>query len=103
MGMGASGINLKKILNSTTYINTTLAVTGNSIEWTEKQFNNDYELIPKRDVRDFRWKYTLTGFIHHKFGPRLTKPYRLHTKSPDVRYEYPIYSKSGKYLTNHNQ
>jgi hypothetical protein len=66
--MGATGISYKKTLNSKTFVQSTLAFTENSIDWQQKKLDSSMTLLPKNVVSDYRWKYTLTGFVNHKFS-----------------------------------
>lgn len=70
MTMAAAGINFRKIIDTKTYFNATLAATENSIDWMEKELDNNLVLLPKRDITDYRWRYTFTGYINHKFSAR---------------------------------
>lgn len=70
--MAAIGLNYKKIVGNSTYVQTTLALTENSLDWSEKRYDNNMSLLPNRKVTDFQWKYTFTGFVNHKFGAKHT-------------------------------
>ncbi len=70
--MAAVGLNYKKIVGNSTYLQTTLALTENSLDWSEKRFDNNLQLLPIREVTDYRWKYTFTGFVNHKLGAKHT-------------------------------
>ncbi len=70
MTMSATGISYKKTLNSKTFLQLTLAVTGNSIDWQQKRLDSAMFFWPKNDVLDYRWKYTFTGFVNHKFNAK---------------------------------
>lgn len=70
--MAAIGLNYKKIVGNSTYVQTTLALTENSLDWSEKRYYNNMSLLPNRKVTDFQWKYTFTGFVNHKFGAKHT-------------------------------
>ncbi len=72
MTMSATGISYKKTLNSKTFIQSTLAITGNSIDWQQKKLDSAMVLLPKNAISDYRWKYTFTGFVNHKFSAMLT-------------------------------
>lgn len=68
--MGAVGLNLKKVIGTKTYLQSSLAATENSIDWTQKRYNDLFELQQKRKVNDYQWKYTFSGFINHKFNSK---------------------------------
>ncbi|MBN2519344.1 MAG: carboxypeptidase-like regulatory domain-containing protein [Bacteroidales bacterium] len=72
LSMGAIGISNKKIIGNKTYIHTTFALTENSIHWSQKRYDSLLNLLPKRKFEDIRWKYTLTGFLNHKFSAKHT-------------------------------
>jgi len=70
--MGALGINNKLIFNNKTYTNFSLAVSGNGILLNIKEYDNNLILIPKNKIENTTTKYTLTGFINHKFNTKHT-------------------------------
>lgn len=72
MTMGAVGINYRKILTNKTYINFALAATESSIDWTQDKYDSSLVLLPRTDLSDYRWKYTLTGYVNNKFNSRHT-------------------------------
>ncbi|HNS17489.1 MAG TPA: TonB-dependent receptor [Bacteroidales bacterium] len=72
MTMGAIGINYKKVINSKTCLQSSLALTENSLVWSQSRFNDSLIMSPKREVNDYRWKYSFTGLLNHKFSARHT-------------------------------
>ncbi|MBN2774281.1 MAG: TonB-dependent receptor [Prolixibacteraceae bacterium] len=70
--MGAVGLNFKKVIGTNTYFQTTLAATENSLDWSQDRFNEQMVLLPKRNVKDYKWKLTFTGFLNHKFNAKHT-------------------------------
>lgn len=64
---GVTGINIKRILNSTTYINTTLAVNAytKSNRWFTE---SNSEIYPKSRLESIDGKYTLSFLINKKFN-----------------------------------
>ncbi|MCF8345265.1 MAG: prevent-host-death protein, partial [Bacteroidales bacterium] len=72
LNMGALGVNYKKVIGKSTYMRTTLAVTENSLVWKQKRFDSSLFMQPIRDVEDYRWKYSVSAMINHKFSARHT-------------------------------
>jgi hypothetical protein len=70
--MGATGLNYKKIIGTKTYFQAILALTENSITWSQKRLDSSLNLLPKRYVDDYRWKYSATALINHKFNAKHT-------------------------------
>jgi hypothetical protein len=70
--MGVVGINHKVILDEKTYLNASLAVTGNYIYWQRKRLSQELSLYPKDEIAQNDRKYTFSILINHKFGPRHT-------------------------------
>ncbi|MBN2813180.1 MAG: TonB-dependent receptor [Bacteroidales bacterium] len=70
--MGAMGINHKLVLNSGTYFNTALAITGNYLSWFRDELNDGMELYPKDEIVQNDRKYAFSFLVNHKFGPRHT-------------------------------
>ena len=66
--MGAVGFSHKIILSDKTYISTTFAPTGNSFLWSQKRYDDNLILMPRTSFNDYKWKYTLTSLISHKFS-----------------------------------
>ena len=69
LSMGAVGLSHKMLLSSKTYLHTTIAASGNGIETTSKELDNNMDLQNKEQVTNNTWKYTLTCTLNHKFGP----------------------------------
>ncbi|MEL7587346.1 MAG: TonB-dependent receptor [Prolixibacteraceae bacterium] len=65
---GAVGLTHKLLLNSGSYLHTTLAASGNGIETSYDELDSDMELQPHERVKNNTWKYTLTSTLNHKFG-----------------------------------
>jgi hypothetical protein len=68
--LGAAGLSHKIVIDSNTYIHTTIAPTGNTFDWWQKRYDDNLVLIPKTIFNDNRWKYSLTSFLNHKFSAR---------------------------------
>jgi hypothetical protein len=65
---GAVGLTHKLLLNSKSYLHTTVAASGNSIETTNDELDQAMELQPHERVKNNTWKYTLTSTLNYKFG-----------------------------------
>jgi hypothetical protein len=72
LSMGAAGIKYKKVIGTKTYVQASLAATQNGINYTQSEYNNLMVLEPQQDVQDYRWKYTFSTFVNHKFSARHT-------------------------------
>ena len=68
--MGAAGISYKKILGPKTFLQATAAATQNGIKWSQSQYDSLMFMNPKHKVEDYRWNYTFTAYVNHKFGAR---------------------------------
>jgi len=72
MNMGVLGLTHKVILGQNTYVNTTLAATGNSTTMKLKIYGENYNLSDSA-IQDFtNKKLTLKSFVNHKFSTRHT-------------------------------
>ncbi|NVN95397.1 MAG: TonB-dependent receptor [Bacteroidetes bacterium] len=70
--MSALGINHKIILGNKTYINTSLAATGNGLSLDQKEYISILKLMPSNKIDNYTWKYSLTSFVNHKFSANHT-------------------------------
>lgn len=67
---GAVGMTHKFILNSDSYLHTTLAASGNSISTSYDELNSENQLQPREEVLNNTWKLTASTTLNHKFGAR---------------------------------
>ena len=84
---GAIGITHKKITGKNTYIQHSLAASGNFVAWHQKEYDTtDMNMYETDYIENNTWKYTLAGFINHKFGPHHTNKtgYIINWKFYDV-------------------
>jgi len=65
---GAVGLTHKLLLNSRSYLHTTIAASGNGIETTNDELDDEMKLQPHERVKNNTWKYTATSTLNHKFG-----------------------------------
>jgi hypothetical protein len=72
LGMGGLGLNHNILLGNKSYLHTSLAVSGNGLDHSQKRYNDDRELEPLNKVKFYNWKYTFSSFLNHKFGPKHT-------------------------------
>lgn len=66
--LGALGVSHKIILGRKSFLSTNLAVSGNTLDHTQKRLNTLLELDPMDKVMYKNWKYTLSTYINHKFN-----------------------------------
>ncbi|NVO02542.1 MAG: TonB-dependent receptor [Bacteroidetes bacterium] len=70
--MSALGLNHKILINSKTYINTSITQTGNGLLLKGNEYNYNMSLIPTSYIENNKWKYTISSFINHKFNAKHT-------------------------------
>ena len=70
--MGVAGINHKVVLSERTYLNTSAAMTGNTIYWHRERLDSQATFYPKDEIAQDLLKFTVSMLINHKFGPRHT-------------------------------
>lgn len=70
--MGAIGLTHKVILGKKTYLNSSLAASGNGIDIENKVMDSEMTAYPDQEIRNYTWKITLSSNLNHKFGPRHT-------------------------------
>jgi hypothetical protein len=56
------------LLSSKSYLHTTIAASGNGIETSNDELDDEMKLQPHERVKNNTWKYTLTSTLNHKFG-----------------------------------
>ncbi len=69
---GATGINHKIILGSSTYLSSGLVASGNQKELSQQKLDDQLQLQDDMQFRDNTGKITLSSFINHKFSARHT-------------------------------
>jgi hypothetical protein len=67
---GALGLTNKLIVNSKTYLHTTLAVSGNGISTQYDQLDNQIRLYPSESVNNNTGKFTASTTLNQKFGAK---------------------------------
>lgn len=67
---GALGLTNKLIVNSKTYLHTTLAASGNSISTQYDELDKQISLQPRESVHNNTWKLTASTTLNHKFGAK---------------------------------
>ncbi|MFH0894975.1 MAG: TonB-dependent receptor [Bacteroidota bacterium] len=68
---GATGITHRLLLGKKTYINTTLAASGNGLGWTQNILDTLLVNHQDQDLKNNAWKYTASFFMNHKFNASL--------------------------------
>lgn len=72
MNTGAVGLSHTFFLNTTSYIKTILAATGNATDWQARVLNAQLELVPYSRISNTQWNYTLSSYLNKKFNARHT-------------------------------
>jgi hypothetical protein len=67
---GALGLTNKLIVNSKTYLHTTLAASGNSISTQYDELDSQTQLQERESVLNNTWKFTASTTLNHKFGAK---------------------------------
>lgn len=70
MYMFASGLNHRLPLSSKTFLNTSLAFTGNGLSFDEQFVDDDLDEIPQSDAHKKQYKYTLQSSLNTHFSNR---------------------------------
>ncbi len=70
--MGVAGLSHNMILSKTAFMKTTLAVSGNGMDWNQKRLSDSLTYKTKEDVLCNTWNYSLSSYVNKKFGPRHT-------------------------------
>lgn len=70
--MGAIGINHRYILGSKTYLNSTLALSGDYTEYVVDYLDFDFTPYPSHSINNLNTTYTLTSTLNHKFSAKHT-------------------------------
>jgi len=67
LSFGAAGLAHQISLGKKSWLKTTAAVSGNSLEWLKKRSSSDLELNPMEDVEDKSWRMVFNTRLSHKF------------------------------------
>ncbi|MBL7138682.1 MAG: TonB-dependent receptor [Bacteroidales bacterium] len=70
--MGVTGISHKYLFGRKSFLNTTLALSGNGMQWYQKRLDSSLVMLPKEDVKVYNYALSLTSSLNHKFGPKHT-------------------------------
>jgi len=70
--MGAAGLNHRYILGNQTYLNSSIAVSGNYTQFEDRYLGYDLSYNPTEYADYLGYKYTYTSVLNHKFGSRHT-------------------------------
>ncbi|MDB4303314.1 TonB-dependent receptor [Desulfosarcina sp.] len=70
--MGAFGVTHKIIVGKKSYVNSSLALSGNGIVWNTKEMDQNETLYPNENVENYTWKYSLSSYVNHKFSNKHT-------------------------------
>lgn len=72
--MFASGLSHKMLLGKKTFLNTSIAASGNGLTHEEERLydNDNLQAYPQSDVSDREWRFTLQSTLNHRFGDQHT-------------------------------
>ncbi|HBS86128.1 MAG: hypothetical protein A2W91_07780 [Bacteroidetes bacterium GWF2_38_335] len=101
LGFGASGVSHKIILSKNSNLATTLALSGNLMNVTEKEYDNG-KLAPVQKLLNNAWNYTFNSVFNHRFSP--THNFRAGFSATDMCYDIDISSRQNPeedFLTNY--
>ena len=65
---GAVGLTHKLIIDTQTYLHTSLSCSGNGIETAYNELDKQTQLQPRERVNNNTWKFTVSTTLNHKFG-----------------------------------
>jgi hypothetical protein len=72
LGMGGIGFNHKILAGSKSYIQSSIALSGNGLNHNQQRFDKNKMLQPSNKVGYYTWKYTFSTFLNHKFSAKHT-------------------------------
>lgn len=70
--MFAGGLSHKMVLNSSTFLNSTLSATGNGLSHKEQRLNYSLQPRPQSHIDNNTWRYTIQSSIGKRFGNKLS-------------------------------
>ncbi len=68
--MFATGLSHKMVLNSSTYLNSTLSATGNGLSHDEQRINFSLQPRPQSHIDNHTWRYTIQSSIGKRFSKK---------------------------------
>tara|TARA_R110002050_G_scaffold111766_2_gene225683 strand:- start:2510 stop:4864 length:2355 start_codon:yes stop_codon:yes gene_type:complete len=71
LGVGALGLSHSYLLNSKSYIKTTLALSGNSTKYTENRFDDNLNMQPYIGIKSNTSRIAFKSYINQKLGKRI--------------------------------
>lgn len=66
--MFAGGLSHKMVLNSSTFLNSTLSATGNGVSHKEQRLNYSLQPLPQSNIDNNTWRYTIQSSIGKRFS-----------------------------------
>lgn len=70
--MGAIGLTHKLIIGKRSFLNTSLALSGEGIDMEYEKMDSQKVLHPYENIQNYSWKYSLTSYLNHKFSAKHT-------------------------------
>jgi len=70
--MGVGGITHKLIAGKNSFLETSLAISGNGMKWTQQRLDSSLDLTTKEDVNVNTWNIILSTSLNHKFSTNHT-------------------------------
>jgi len=72
LDMAALGLNYRKILGNSSYINTTVVASTTKNNFYSQRFDENIVLQELDDLQDSNSKYSFSTYVNHKFSPKHT-------------------------------
>ncbi|MBM3435402.1 MAG: prevent-host-death protein, partial [Bacteroidetes bacterium] len=70
--MGAIGLTHKIIVGKKSFMNTSLALSGEGMQMKFDMMDSAKVFYPDENIRNYSWKYSLSSYFNHKFSARHT-------------------------------
>jgi len=83
--MFASGLSHKISINSKTFLNTTLSVSGNGLRFNEQRLDNHLQPNPQAKAENNSLRYTVQSFVNKRFSEK-------HSNRTGFSYSYLAYN-----------
>jgi hypothetical protein len=84
--MGALGLTHKLIIGKKSFLNSSLALSGEGIEMKYDMMDSLKVFHPSSNIQNYSWKYSLSSYLNHKFSAKHTNRtgFTLHLLNYDM-------------------
>jgi len=72
LGVGAIGLSHSVLINSKSYLKTTVALSGNTTDYSTDQFNDDFEMNPEQRIRNNIGRFALKSYLNQNVSSRVS-------------------------------